>query len=566
MMGRKGREFEIDERMLLHIYGPEIIDTTAFHHFLIKKQTLVSIHEATKHKSISQGRPSLFMVIRTPHQCAVSVLAHLYSRPNKSQPESAQKTDMINIKINSIKQTEESKSPKIFKIPHEFNRPLCKLDTIIPPIQPTTETDRIIKELNDIRKNMSHGESFSRASDARNVWLKEPLASELSKPVQPHLPPDDCNAGRVLLYDLGFISQEAYDNGDFVMLNSTESNEFYRVLHEMVDRSPTKLLQTAFVFYVKEGQRNALDILENAMTLENTNEQFCALLAMLGDGVDVKSHAHWTGNWATAFSSDRRPTDQQKLQDHYILDGHAHCLWWSDAHIEIATLMPSKRCFHQSNDEYLDRIITIPEEYKSTVQYSRKMQRAKTMTNSDGEKLNNAVNQQNCFNTDETKSKRAMSLSTEVPGRRNSFIKRNVDQRIFIVWLENYEDIRHFPTDEMFAYTYDGSLSLINNSSCRPDYVAIFLYQIESGLVRVRISGDWTKCGLPGPLFDDCVVSNGTLPALLRWTIISITRRKTVELENYQMVYARRRHAIQEFARKYSIAQSYAELLERLIL
>lgn len=41
------------------------------------------------------------------------------------------------------------------------------------------------------------------------------------------------------------------------------------------------------------------------MTLENTNEQFCALLAMLGDGVDVKSHAHWTGNWATAFSSDR---------------------------------------------------------------------------------------------------------------------------------------------------------------------------------------------------------------------------------------------------------------------
>lgn len=33
----------------------------------------------------------------------------------------------------------------------------------------------------------------------------------------------------------------------------------------MVDRSPTKLLQTAFVFYVKEGQRNALDILENAV-------------------------------------------------------------------------------------------------------------------------------------------------------------------------------------------------------------------------------------------------------------------------------------------------------------
>lgn len=46
------------------------------------------------------------------------------------------------------------------------------------------------------------------------------------------------------------------------------------------------------------------------------------------------------------------------------------------------------------------------------------------MTNSDGEKLNNAVNQQNCFNTDETKSKRAMSLSTEVPGKYSFFRKR----------------------------------------------------------------------------------------------------------------------------------------------
>lgn len=39
------------------------------------------------------------------------------------------------------------------------------------------------------------------------------------------------------------------------------------------------------------------------------------------------------------------------------------------------------------------------------------------------------------------------------------------------------------------------------------------------------------RCGLPGPLVDGCVVSESVLPSLLRLTVISIARRKTVELE-----------------------------------
>lgn len=101
---------------------------------------------------------------------------------------------------------------------------LCFRDTIIPPIQPTTETDRIIKELNDIRKNMSHGESFSRASDARNVWLKEPLTSELSKPVQPHL----------LVYPVFFVEKIFLDFLSFLIFFKNFIN-FYLIARIFYD-------------------------------------------------------------------------------------------------------------------------------------------------------------------------------------------------------------------------------------------------------------------------------------------------------------------------------------------
>lgn len=40
-------------------------------------------------------------------------------------------------------------------------------------------------------------------------------------------------------------------------------------MHQMVDRSPTKLLQTVRLFYVRDGQRTAQDILANAVEFKN---------------------------------------------------------------------------------------------------------------------------------------------------------------------------------------------------------------------------------------------------------------------------------------------------------
>lgn len=44
------------------------------------------------------------------------------------------------------------------------------------------------------------------------------------------------------------------------------SSDFYRDLHEMVDTSPSSFISTIHIFYVRNGQRNALDILENGVS------------------------------------------------------------------------------------------------------------------------------------------------------------------------------------------------------------------------------------------------------------------------------------------------------------
>lgn len=76
----------------------------------------------------------------------------------------------------------------IYIIENDFRKPFKILkfrDSIIPPLQSTLETDRVIAELTDIRKRISQGESCLRSSDDRNVWLREPLSEQASKPAAP---------------------------------------------------------------------------------------------------------------------------------------------------------------------------------------------------------------------------------------------------------------------------------------------------------------------------------------------------------------------------------------------
>ncbi|VDN08323.1 unnamed protein product [Thelazia callipaeda] len=592
----------VDEKKLLYKFDNHAMNMNKFRYFLIRQQTLLSIHEATNFSNICGGylfvphQPSLFLVLRTPYHTAYSLLVQLQARlpeadyVGKNTVNEDRKNDCVQNGVSNP--IDQKKSVKFFQIPSELEKPLCKLDSVIPPLQSTPDSDRIIAELTDIRKRMSQGESCLRSSDDRNVWLREPFSQEISKLIEPAKSGKDCNAGRVLLYDLGLISEESYKSGDIVLLDSS-SSQFYNDLHQVIDRSPTKMLQSVRLFYVRDGQRSALDILANAMDLQNTSSQFCALLAELGQGVEINAHPHWTGDWATAFCAERKLKKEEDL-DHYVIDGLTHCLWWTDPHIEIAFTTPTERNRKQpsfsvsDSDRSAECGNNLPFAISSETHNDLEHITTRTLQHDFGGRLlsQSSSEERSAGRASGSSSGRSSKLPTDVlptlharshsgvdsgieikenNSERIAFVKRNSDQRIFVVFLERIEDMHHFPYEEMFPVTMDNSLCC-SGMNTRPDLVVIFISEVENELFRISVLGDWTKCGLPGPLIDGCVVSSSVLPVLLRHTIISIARRRTVELENYQLVSSRRRRAIQEFARKYAMKKSYCDFVESLLV
>lgn len=581
-----GRQDDImDEKRLLHKFGNQAIDITKFRHFLVRQQTLISIHEATKLSTISKGFPSVFLVIRTPYHTAYTLLVQLQSWV-ATDTDTVSNDKESGYLQNGLKISTDSKNAvKFFHIPSEFEKSYCKLDSVIPPLQPTPDTDRVIAELTDIRKRMSQGESCLRSSDDRNVWLREPFSKELSKLAEPTGPSTNCSASRVLLYDLGLISEESYESGDILLLDSSNL-DFYHDLHHMVDRSPTKLLQTVRLFYVRDGQRSAVDILANAMNLQNTSNLFCSLLAELGEGVEVETHPHWTGDWTTAFSAERKLEEAKENLDNYIIDGFTHCLWWTDPHIEIAFTTPTERIRKQQESATKCNELTTcgtnisvisSDEHSDSDHAARMLQRdfgGRILSDerSAGQTSGNSSGRSNKLLAEtllplHKKSCSGVDSGTEAKeddSERITFVKRSFDQRVYVIFLERIEDMHYFPCEEMFPVTKDNSLCNGDNNA-KPDLIMIFVSEVENELVRINIIGDWTKCGLPGPLVDGCLVSSSALPILLKHTVISIARRRTVELENYQLVASKRRRAIQEFSRKYAVKKSYCDFVELLL-
>ncbi|VDO26895.1 unnamed protein product [Onchocerca flexuosa] len=586
VLGHAKQDDIMDEKRLLYKFGIQMIDITKFRYFLIRQQTLLAFHEATELSTTSKGFPSVFLVLRTPYHLAYTLFVQLQSCVANGINAVTDDKESRNFE-KDVKTSMDSKNTvKIFHIPPEFEKSYCKLDSVIPPLQATPDTDRVIAELTDIRKRMSQGESCLRSSDDRNVWLREPFSKELSKFAQPTEPPTNCNAGRVLLYDLGLISEESYISGDISLLDSSNP-KFYDDLHQMVDRSPTKLLQTVRLFYVRDGQRSATDILANAMNLQNTSNLFCGLLAELGEGVDVESHPHWTGDWTTAFSAERKPKEEaDKELDNYVIDGVTHCLWWTNSHIEIAFTTPTERirkqhacaadcdllasCGTNVSDKHSDpdnaARISQRDFGSQTLSQSSSEERSAGQTSGNSSGRSNKLLAESLLSS-HSKNHSVVDSGNEIKengSEKINFVKRNSDQRVYVIFLEKIEDMHYFPYEEMFPVTMDNSLC-INENNARPDLIMIFISEVENRFVRINMIGDWTKCGLPGPLVDGCLVSSSALATLLKHTVISIARRRTVELENYQSVASRRRCAIQEFARKYAIKKSYCDFVELLL-
>ncbi|TNM86404.1 hypothetical protein fugu_006634 [Takifugu bimaculatus] len=138
-----------------------------------------------------------------------------------------------------------------------------------------------------------------------------------------------------------------------------------------------------------------------------------------------------------------------------------------------------------------------------------------------------------------------------------SFPPLGPDTKVFVVWVERFDDIENFPLSDLLAETSTGlEASLSNSTSCRSgllekDVPLIFIHPLKTGLFRIRLHGAVGKFGMVIPLVDGMVVSRRALGFLVRQTVINMCRRKRLESDLYNPPHVRRKQKITEIVQRY---------------
>uniref|UniRef100_A0A0K0FJP8 Ral GTPase-activating protein subunit beta (inferred by orthology to a human protein) n=1 Tax=Strongyloides venezuelensis TaxID=75913 RepID=A0A0K0FJP8_STRVS len=525
----------VDERRLLLKYGPSFIDTTKFKHFLINHSTLMSIHEAFHLSSYV----SIFIVIRTPTKVAHSYYLQLEPKSKSAidknvESEKVRYTVLDTSKLSNISQESidnDSNSSSLANLVH-LNMNKMVIDSTTKTENQLTKRGSMTSEIKQFAFPPDFWQPLCRLDEV-NSDLVHTLFTE--KKIEELKQIREClNKGQSPIGDRSinnkWISEESpkNDNGyddkvtvnsistflyemgflnegsynvDFIQLDSGQCDQFYNDLHVMVDKSPVRIPQTVNIYYVKQDQQSINDILNNSLNIPNLDGDFIYMLSDLGDGIQTKSHPFWTGDWNTAYSADRKPINYGNPSTNYCIDGSEYALYWSDNMMEFAFTLPSVKSYKISKN------------------------------------TKNPLLQKNNLNTSGTKKLTYTEL------------------KVLIIWLEKLEDIDNFPLSEL---SNDPSATISN-------FIAIFLIKIEEDLIEVRIRTSNIKTGKVGPLLDGVSVSKYSLASLLRNTVFNVTRRNIIEFDNYQSLILKRKLAIQDFAKKYSLGMTYQEFLNRIL-
>lgn len=100
------------------------------------------------------------------------------------------------------------------------------------------------------------------------------------------------------------------------------------------------------MFYVRKGQQNAADILQNSDKIESLSTEFCTLISRLGRARDTKrsNSRFWSGHWSSAFNVLDDDANERNGNDNLVrLDGINNCIWSSDQQLELAYVLPTER-------------------------------------------------------------------------------------------------------------------------------------------------------------------------------------------------------------------------------
>ncbi|XP_062588576.1 ral GTPase-activating protein subunit beta-like [Saccostrea cucullata] len=436
---------------------------------------------------------------------------------------------------------------------------LTKADKSIPSLE-SLVTDEKRPELNKLKSFMEKQAQYeAQISQKKQQEMQKMSFPNRDTECKPPKITEEFQAARLFLSHYGFLSLDALKEQSntslppsLVTLDTTNpglANDL-----EMLDTIVARDNDTVHVFYVKSGQRVARDILRNVGSQHTIQIQFLEFLHSLGWPVDVKKHAGWTGHISTSWKISQ-PED---IQDNAppvgtggsIYDGQQQVLYWADVSSEVAFVVPSLDTFNRlQNDGDKSPQITLNINGDVTKPTTLSLERQLGEPRSKGTDSPNSPHDAPTF--------RARRFG------RSSTVTIGPDTKIFVVWLENFEDHENFPTGDLLPMTSTGleQYSATSSSSMRQDkdIFIIFIHALQNGLFRIHMEGNTGRISMAIPLVDGMVVSRRTLGSMVRQTAINIGRRKRLESDSYQPPHVRRKIKIQETVEKYHLKMTESE-------
>ncbi|KAI6183370.1 Ral GTPase-activating protein subunit beta [Aphelenchoides bicaudatus] len=606
----------VDEESVLKKLGDENLSLDRFQHFLVDKSTLLSLHDITELDFISKGLPTLVMISRTPYRSAHASLIQLRSAShenkenlkNDSSPKTPTSTSAASLQSSGLQTNSQppvvQSARKRFDFPREIMKPQCKLDEEMhKQVGESKEVAQVEAKLHEIRERLASGSGCAIGNrDASNVWIQSSLGELLCQPPTPEECVRRCNSIRIFLYDMGLINRAIYGNDLIALDISANVSDYYTHLHQLVDRQPAKRCESVSLFYVRQGQHQPSEILQNGDNLATLDPDFCQLVASLGRVRDTRRSSFWTGHWSTAFDAKLKAGGEENGEkaSGYKLDGLENCLWWSDSQMEISYTLPTERSANHhlqfmsesgKEDALSNSVLKTQQQtprYTPSSTSSSLAPASRTGSSLTGETgtankpdisqhptspavRTRSTSTLNSESSGSQAQKQAQPIGPQNIDRQSQLnqavnapnVRRSADQRILVVWLERIEDMTQFPYEQLLPATDDGSQRFATKIQ-RSDLHILFVHNFERGLVRVNVESVWTKTGQTGPLVDGVVVSTSALPTLLRQTVANIARRKAVEVDQPTNSY-RRRQSILELSKKFANPIGYTEFLDRFI-
>jgi len=284
---------------------------------------------------------------------------------------------------------------------------------------------------------------------------------------------------------------------------TTDNVDFINDL-EKLDRQSTRTAETVYIFYMRNGQKHAEEIIRNVNNAELVNPSFLDFLASLGWPVNVWHHTGWTGKMSTSWRSLHEPMIAPTLVNHggATFNGDHHILYWADSESEIAFIVPTKK------GQGVDQV-------------------------------------------DENNVKGHLENPPRL-ARQQSVVTLN-EIKITVVWVENFEDVANFPAEELIFDAAEPS-----STFSMKDVVLVFVHVMTNGLLKVKLVGHQGKLVLP--LINDMVIPKKCLGPLVRQTVVNLADRRRFDCDAYQPPLVKRRHLIQEIRYKYKSNLSEADL------